>query len=279
MHVYFRIKMMDLNTNPSTEELDGSSFGIKKIVDCRVSSEGKQLYKVKWLETWEPAESLITCQNLIDDFWSRVNRAKAVEKTAQQLIQWGKRMNNDNNMWKLSDDCKSNVQELIARTNATPTGNLLSPRSKLMKLNEKNSSNNNTLPPSPRIKTESKSSLPPSSTGGTINNSTLKYLENFDNPYVKVTVSCKVCSKEASKNPAQWKVHYLTHVSESERPFKCEQCGKGFVQKIHLQNHMKKHVKQQQPQQQRQQQQQQQQFTGYNGDMDYGQGVKNEYFQ
>ena len=265
----------------SNSDLDSSSFGIKKIIDCRINQEGKQMYKVRWEETWEPADSLITCQHLVDDFWSRVNKAKRIEHIAKQVQQLGKRGNADNAVNRLSSESKADVHNLIARTNLTSVGNgkIISPSSKLMKLNEINSSkpssiNSNSLS-TPKIKTETK---PPTSSKS-FDNSSLKYLENFDNPYVKVIVVCKVCNKEASKSTAQWKVHYLTHVSEEERPFKCELCGKGFVQKIHLQNHMKKHVKQQQKQEQQQQfhQQYMQQFDESSPEQGTGMHMKMEY--
>lgn len=45
---------------------------------------GKQMYKVKWEATWEPAENLTSCQHLIDEFWSFVNKAKSNEEISQQ---------------------------------------------------------------------------------------------------------------------------------------------------------------------------------------------------
>ena len=42
------------------------------------------MYKVKWEPTWEPAENLASCQHLIDEFWSFVNKAKTNEEVAQQ---------------------------------------------------------------------------------------------------------------------------------------------------------------------------------------------------
>ena len=42
------------------------------------------MYKVKWEATWEPAENLSSCQHLIDEFWSFVNKAKSNENIAQQ---------------------------------------------------------------------------------------------------------------------------------------------------------------------------------------------------
>ena len=57
---------------------DPESCGIRKIVDCKVE-DGIQMYKVEWQATWEPAENLSSCQNLVDDFWSHVNKLKAFE--------------------------------------------------------------------------------------------------------------------------------------------------------------------------------------------------------
>ena len=45
---------------------------------------GKQLYKVKWEPTWEPAENLASCQHLIDEFWKFVNNAKSYESFISQ---------------------------------------------------------------------------------------------------------------------------------------------------------------------------------------------------
>ena len=71
-----------------------------------------------------------------------------------------------------------------------------------------------------------------------------KYLENFNNPHVKLVLVCKMCNKEqTSKHPHVWKAHYLTHVPDHEKPFKCNQCGSGFVQTNQLKSHMMKHTK------------------------------------
>ena len=59
------------------------SFGISRIVDVKVDG-GKQMYKVEWMSTWEPAESLLSCQHLIDNFWSHVNNAKQRQHVAMQ---------------------------------------------------------------------------------------------------------------------------------------------------------------------------------------------------
>jgi Zinc finger, C2H2 type. len=65
----------------------------------------------------------------------------------------------------------------------------------------------------------------------------LKFLEHFTNPYVRVSVFCKVCSKEQSlKQQGSWKRHFLTH--SSEKPLKCPHCDKGFVQSGNLKKHV-----------------------------------------
>ena len=72
----------------------------------------------------------------------------------------------------------------------------------------------------------------------------VKYIDNFENPYVRIIIVCKVCSKEQSiKHQSSWKRHYLTHASDENKPFKCDHCTKAFVQKTALNSHMKKHVK------------------------------------
>merc|ERR1712179_69214 len=195
---------------------------------------------------------------LVDDFWSTINKAKMKERVAQETLKQMTFTNNNNmGISRLSEDSKSEIRDLISRTNGTSAGNPISPSAKLMKnnslLNQTNADvvQNNKLTTTAKVKTESDSK---SSSG--YNNSTLKYLENFDNPYVKVIVVCKVCNKEASKASSKWKRHYLSHVSEEDRPFKCEVCNQGFIQKIHLQKHMKKHESKDNDQMNYQQQQQ-----------------------
>jgi len=250
LHIVTDIKGLNkMNCAEASEE-----FGIQRIVDVRLDNEGKQMYKVRWSETWEPAESLATCQHLVDDFWSTINKAKMKERVAQETLKQMTFTNNNNmGISRLSEDSKSEIRDLISRTNGTSAGNLISPSAKIKNEHSKSLINMNDVKPSVRnkVKTESDSK----SSGG-LNNSTLKYLENFDNPYVKVIVVCKVCNKEAPKAPSKWKVHYLTHVSEEDRPFKCEVCNQGFIQKIHLQKHMKKHESKDNDQMNYQQQQQ-----------------------
>lgn len=70
----------------------------------------------------------------------------------------------------------------------------------------------------------------------------LKYVENFSNPYVKIILVCKVCNKEQSlRNSGNWKQHFLTHVSGQEKPHKCQQCPKSFIRADQLKKHISKH--------------------------------------
>lgn len=69
-----------------------------------------------------------------------------------------------------------------------------------------------------------------------LNTGDLKFLESFNNPYVKVVVLCKECGKEQSlKHENTWKRHYLTHVDE--KPFKCSLCPKSFIRASQLRTH------------------------------------------
>lgn len=72
--------------------------------------------------------------------------------------------------------------------------------------------------------------------------STVKYIEAFNNPYVKILLACKICSKEMPiKYPGNWKQHYLSHASNSEKPFRCQYCEKSFIRGDRLKNHVNKH--------------------------------------
>ena len=65
----------------------------------------------------------------------------------------------------------------------------------------------------------------------------LKYLENFDNPYVKIIIVCKICNKEQSlKFAGNWRQHYMTH--SAKKPFSCPHCPKTFIRG----DQMRKHV-------------------------------------
>ena len=80
--------------------------------------------------------------------------------------------------------------------------------------------------------------------GHSFSNSDLKYLENFNNPYVKIILACKVCNKEQSmKFQNTWKRHFLTHSSDEDKPHKCEICGKATVTAQQMKSHMNTHSK------------------------------------
>ena len=86
-------------------------------------------------------------------------------------------------------------------------------------------------------KTGSKSAPLPAS-------SAKSYIMNFNDPYVRIVLVCKICSKEQHpERPQHWKRHYMTHSDESELPFRCDVCNKGFSRKDTMQKHAKTHVK------------------------------------
>jgi len=265
-----------------------NSFGITKVIDCKLTEDGHQLYKVKWQPTWEAAENLASCQHLIDEFWSFVNIAKAKEEIAQQHIKrmhlrqgMSNAMNIDQNFSRLSDDSKLEVQGLIARTNATSAGSpMLKSPSNMFKASPKYNEDNvmdidqkPTYANSTAMQMSSPGQISVNSSGQNTksgvfgnkgnaakvenlnidkivretapnskvsNQSSLKYLESFSNPYVKVIVVCKICNKEASKFSRNWKPHYLTHVSSEEKPHQCPSCGVGFVSSTALRKHEEK---------------------------------------
>jgi hypothetical protein len=69
----------------------------------------------------------------------------------------------------------------------------------------------------------------------------LRYIESFENPYVKIILVCKQCNKEMNmKRTDTWKVHYYTHVSNDNMPFKCQYCAQGFVLPNQLNRHVQK---------------------------------------
>ncbi|XP_066915819.1 zinc finger protein sens-like isoform X5 [Clytia hemisphaerica] len=276
------------------------SFGIKKIVDCKIDQTGKQLYKVKWEATWEPADSLSSCQHLIDEFWGFVNKAKTNEDIAQQHR---KRMRLDPSAGQngtvglgphhmLSEDSKDEVQRLIARTNATQPGSLMTPSDLLnTQQNQMGVPRTPTRAPqspfaqntrmpfsqspgqfnqqqqqfgSPQTGFPNQSPMSSPSTRGKApgfgkpasnikseqdesvigrtpaNASTAKYIEAFNNPYVKILLACKICSKEMPiKYPGNWKQHFLSH--SDAKPFQCQHCEKSFIRGDRLKNHIVKH--------------------------------------
>jgi len=56
----------------------------------------------------------------------------------------------------------------------------------------------------------------------------------------KVKNQCDTCSKTFSKRD-KLKRHMLTHLPDSEKPYKCEDCNRAFAQKVQLKIHLEKH--------------------------------------
>jgi len=113
----------------SNTSLEHESFGIKKIVDCKIGENGVQMYKVKWQATWEPAENLASCQQLIEDFWGFVNNAKFKERQ-RHVLQIQNKSCTDWCIPKLSMETKEEVWNMIAETNKT-SSSVQSPSSAL----------------------------------------------------------------------------------------------------------------------------------------------------
>ena len=64
------------------------------------------------------------------------------------------------------------------------------------------------------------------------------WLEQWQNPYVKLIIVCRLCNKEQkTMNTTVWRAHFLTH--SDVKPYNCEICHKGFVQTTAYKNHMK----------------------------------------
>jgi len=205
-------------------DADGSAFGIRKILDCKISNDGRQMYQVEWETTWEPAESLAACQHLVDQFWSHVNNAKSSEHVAIKVRQTIFSSSGMKSIGKLSQDDKTQVHALIQRSAAnsglsTPSEMLATHNPQKRKFEE--------------VKTET-APKPIKSSGASDG---LKYIANFTNPYVKLTVVCKVCNKEQSlKHSHHWANHFKVH--DKSLCHKCPYCPKTFQ----YPNVMKKHV-------------------------------------
>jgi len=231
---------------------ENCSFGIKKIVDCKAEG-GKQFYKVKWEATWEPAEALVTCQHLIDEFWSFINNKKAKEATAMQEKYKNEMLNtNISNIQRLSEESKDSIENMIQRANGHRIEHLelRSPAEILAQNNHIASVKSDALKsrnPKPlkleyevngkEKTTAGKSTSSPSNA----NTSGMKYLENFTNPYVKLIIVCKTCNKEQSKFPHNWKRHYfLSHAKNEEKPHKCEYCDERFTILDSMRKHQRK---------------------------------------
>lgn len=222
--------------------MDPSALGIEKIVNCKVEN-GHQKYLVQWSPTWEDAESLYGCQDIIDHFWGHVNSLKRIEHLAEQHTKKLKKEPNDYSIMKLSSGEKSSVMDLISRTSSTSVGSsvLQSPSSKFTA--EKELIRNTPVPvisPNAKSKAELDKNSNSPSTG---NAASLKYIESFSNPYVKLIIVCKICSKEASKFARNWKSHYMSHMGAEDKPHQCSHCSAGFIRADILKKHIeKKHV-------------------------------------
>ena len=188
------------------------------------------------------------CQHLIDDFWSLVNRAKKNEQVAALCRKMTKpvggsitgSLNCDS--FGLSEDDKSEVQELIARSNSTNVGmnnNVISPSAMLSSCNfQQDSASVKTECIESKVNTSAKGKSQQQSANTTITNTAgLKYIDGFTNPYVKIILACKVCNKEqTSKSANDWKRHYMTH--SDQKPHACQHCPKSFIRADKLRKHI-----------------------------------------
>lgn len=227
------------------EQASDLSFGIKKIVECKIGNDGKQLYRVKWQETWESAESLAGCEHLITQYWTMLNRVQTHQNEAM-------RQHADIKTYSLDEDNKSEIQKLIARASSTHPGgapSLVSPSVMLNASQQNNRFTEKQFGSSPQqIK---KSSIKSESDGmgkacDTSNNKTGTsfVLDGWENPYAEVTFQCKVCKKSLpGDKKSQWKDHFKTHSDTFE--FTCEFCQKGFHKSFNYKRHLKVHSKDQ----------------------------------
>ena len=59
-----------------------TDLGISKILDSKVEN-GQQFYQIKWTPTWEPVQNLQGCENLIAEFWDKINNFKINKEVAE----------------------------------------------------------------------------------------------------------------------------------------------------------------------------------------------------
>nr|XP_012558414.2 zinc finger protein 865 isoform X6 [Hydra vulgaris] len=267
-----------LSQNQIQQNENQDSFGIRKIVDCKLSQDGRQMYRVKWEPTWEPAENLSSCQKLIDEFWSYVNKAKSNQEVAHQhrkrlKLDSSNGVNNINidefNQYKLHEDNKAEIQRLINK-NTSDIGNRMMSPSHMLNLPQNNQQNMMAMPRTPQsvpmspniiqqmrplVSSPQQFNSPqrakvPLNFGNemkqeseenmalNVDVSSENSFANWTNPYVTVHFKCRVCAKELPKSN-YWKKHYSFH--SAERQFQCSVCGKSFKQSCDLKRHEKIH--------------------------------------
>jgi len=198
------------------QQPEQSSFGIRKILDCKVLASGEQMYKVEWENTWEAADSLTSCQHLLDDFWSQVNKAKANQTYALKYRQ--------------------TIPSVVVKTDPqTDASKLLSPSDVLTK-----SAGQKRKLEELNLKTETiadQKATVSTTAGGAVSTDGLKYIQNFSNAYVRLVALCKECGKEQSlKSQHWWAQHYKTHSKVYDH--KCPHCTKSFIRPDRLRNHI-----------------------------------------
>eukprot|EP00794_Sanderia_malayensis_P000587 gene586-1247_t len=70
----------------SSSDSNGDIYVVEKILDTKFVDDKFRVYKVRWEgygsedDTWEPDENLITCNNLLKDFWERRKIAARLAK-------------------------------------------------------------------------------------------------------------------------------------------------------------------------------------------------------
>lgn len=210
-----------------------STLGMVKIVDHKTDEHGHIFYKVQWEATWEPAESLTDCQKLIEEFWLSLNEARTriSSNPKRKRIQaecapvpYDSLQLPDLEQWR-----NYPILNAVSEISANNQGIKIESKGKTAKSDNEamssSASHNSHLGPNQSISSQG-----------------LQYIENFDNPYVKVVLVCKICNKEQSmKFSGNWKQHYLTHSSNEEKPHKCSVCGKAFVRHDKMVKHSKTH--------------------------------------
>lgn len=225
-----------------------NSFGIKRILECKIEN-GQQMYKIEWETTWEPAETLAFCQHMIDDFWSLVNKAKSKEHLAQKhlnlkpkafLLQspsnlLHRNLQQDHEVQGSSKMHMPDIAQKYLNFNNGPTSaNKGAGPGKVEKFPIKSDDFAETISDQKAI-ADSKVAADPKATGM----ASLRYLENFSNPYVKIIIVCKICNKEQSLRFAgNWRQHYMTH--SEKKPHTCPHCSKSFIRADRLRQHIQK---------------------------------------